>query len=55
MENVLIYISNKIWDTEDSGGERTEWNRVRATAKECDRWKDLHKASTTTTAGKGFD
>ena len=41
MENVLIKISDKIWDTGDSGGERTNWNRVRAIVQECDRWRDL--------------
>jgi hypothetical protein len=30
MENVLIRNSDKIWDTGDFGGERTEWNRVKS-------------------------
>ena len=54
-ENVLITISDKILDTGDSAGERTEWNRVRFIAQECERLEDLCKFSTTTMGVRGFD
>jgi hypothetical protein len=46
---------DKIWDTGDFGGERTNWNRVGAIDQECDRRKDLRKSSITIMGGTSLD